>query len=418
MQFGGQACPINVMTDRTYNIVRGIVLLAIALSFFGWVLIRCLKRSGEPRKLLLKWVITVPVMWFLVAVVAPMALQGGIYTRICLPLTAGCAIALTILWRHSIAELAAKPFTMLYDGGSQDWIPKPGYSIAQSRQKKGQYLEAIAEIRRQLERLPTDVEGQMLLAKIQAEDLKDLPAAELTIESLCAQPGHAPQIIMSALYAMADWHLQVGQDRAAAERALQKVITLFPETEFALSAAHRIAHLGSPAMLLASQEEKKFIVPEGVKNLGLLRDHEHLKPAEPNPEQVAGECVKHLEQHPLDMEAREKLAVIYADHYGRMDLAAGDLEEMITHPHQPGRLVVHWLNLLADLQIRHGANYEAVRETLQRIVDRAPEGAAAELARHRLALLKLEMKPKDKSQAVKLGSYEQNIGLKRGLRGR
>jgi hypothetical protein len=51
-------------------------------------------------------------------------------------------------------------------------------------------------------------------------------------------------------------------------------------------------------------------------------------------------------------------------------------------------------------------------------VDRAADGAAAELARRRLALLKLEMKSKDKSQAVKLGSYEENIGLKRGLPGR
>ena len=111
-----------------------------------------------------------------------------------------------------------------------------------------------------------------------------------------------------------------------------------------------------------------------MKNLGLLRDQGHLKPAEPNPEQVAAEYVKHLEQHPLDMEAREKLAVIYADHYGRLDMATGELEEMIGQPHQPGRLVVHWLNLLADLQIRHGAGYEAVRETLQRIVDRDPDG--------------------------------------------
>jgi hypothetical protein len=52
---------------------------------------------------------------------------------------------------------------------------------------------------------------------------------------------------------------------------------------------------------------------------------------------------------------------------------------------------------------------------LQRIVDRAPNLAAAELARHRLALLTLELKAKTTSQAVKLGSYEQNIGLKRGL---
>ena len=102
-----------------------------------------------------------------------------------------------------------------------------------------------------------------------------------------------------------------------------------------------------------------------------------MKPAEANPEQVAADYVKHLEQHPLDMEAREKLAVIYADHYGRLDMAAGELEEMIGQPNQPGRLVVHWLNLLADLQIRHGAGYETVEQTLQRIVDRAPDGAAA-----------------------------------------
>ena len=88
---------------------------------------------------------------------------------------------------------------------------------------------------------------------------------------------------------------------------------------------------------------------------------------------------------------------------------------MIEQPNQPGRLVVHWLNLLADLQIRSGAGFEAAQQTLQRIVDRDPDVAAAEIARHRLALLKLEMKAKDKSQAVKLGSYEQNIGLTRGL---
>jgi len=171
-------------------------------------------------------------------------------------------------------------------------------------------------------------------------------------------------------------------------------------------------------MLLAPHERKKFIVTEGVQSLGLLRDQEHLKPVEPDPEHVAAECVKHLEQHPLDTEAREKLAVIYADHYGRLDLATGELEQMIEQPNQPGRLVVHWLNVLADLQIRSGAGLDAVQQTLQRIVDRDPNAAAAEIARHRLALLKLEMKSKEMSQAVKLGTYEQKIGLKRGLPGR
>jgi tetratricopeptide (TPR) repeat protein len=314
--------------------------------------------------------------------------------------------------------MIAKPFGDLYDGGSVEPIPHPAYSIAQSNQKRGKYLEAVAEIRKQLDRFPTDVEGQLLLAQIQAEDLKDLAAAELTIQHFCDQPGHAPPNIAFALYSMADWHLKVGRDREAAQRDLEKIIELLPETEFSLGAAHRIAHLGSTEMLLSPDERRKFIVTEGVRSLGLLRDQEHLKPVEPDPAQEAAEHVKHLEQHPLDTEAREKLAIIYADHYGRLDLAAGELEQMIEQPSQPPRLVVHWLNLLADLQIRSGAGFEAAQQTLQRIVDRNPGVAAAEIARHRLALLRLEMKPKEQSQGVKLGSYEQNIGLRRGLPGR
>ena len=404
------------MTDRTYEIVRGTVLLAVALSAAGWCVFRCLKRTDDPARLIFKWVLTGGVVGCLIWVVGPMVAKGDhVAAFIGIPLTAVVGLALAIIWRQDLADLAARPFASLYDGGSQEPIPHPAYSVAQSKQKRGNYLEAIAGIRKQLDRFPTDVEGQLLIAQIQAEDLKDLPAAELTVERFCAQPGHAPQNIVFALYSLADWHLKITQDREAARRHLEKIVALFPESEFALGAAHRIAHLGSPEMLLAPHERKKFTVTEGVQNLGLRRDQEHLKPAEPDPEKVAADCVKHLEQHPLDTEAREKLAVIYADHYGRLDLAAGELEQMIGQPNQPARLIVHWLNLLADLQIRGGAGFQAVQQTLQRIVDRNPEVAAAEIARHRLALLKLEMKGKDKSQAVKLGSYEQNIGLKRGL---
>ena len=404
------------MTPVTYAIVRGTVLLALALGAVGWFMVRCLKRSDDPARLIFKWVLTGGVIGLVIWVVGPLV-AGDSYAAayVGVPMTAVCGIILTIIWRHNLAGMIAKPFGDLYDGGSVEPIPQPAYSVAQSNQKRGKYLEALAEIRKQLDRFPTDVEGQMLLAQIQAEDLKDLPAAELTLQRFCDQPGHAPPNIAFALYSMADWHLKVGQDREAARRDLEKIIELLPDTEFALGAAHRIAHLGSAEMMLAQHERKKFTVAEGVQNLGLLRSQKHLMPAEPDLAQEAVECVKHLEQHPLDTEARERLAVIYADHYGRLDLAAGELEQMIEQPNQPGRLVVHWLNLLADVQIRSGAGFEAAQQTLQRIVNRAPDVAAAEIARHRLALLKLEMKAKDKSQAVRLGSYEQRIGLTRGL---
>jgi len=76
--------------------------------------------------------------------------------------------------------------------------------------------------------------------------------------------------------------------------------------------------------------------------------------------------------------------------------------------------VAQWLNLLADLQIQGGADYETVRMTLEKIVERFPDWAVADIARSRLGRLKLEIKGKLETPDKKLGVYEQNIGLKYG----
>ena len=47
-------------------------------------------------------------------------------------------------------------------------------------------------------------------------------------------------------------------------------------------------------------------------------------------------------------------------------------------------------------------------------MDLFPDTAAAGLAASRIAHLRLELRGKEKSQAVKLGSYEEDVGLKRG----
>jgi hypothetical protein len=255
----------------------------------------------------------------------------------------------------------------------------------------------------------------MMLAEIQVEDLNDLAGAELTIQRLCAQAGQPPRHIALALNALADWHLKFAQDREAARQALQQIVELFPETELALVAAQRIAHLAKTDMLLSPHDRQRIHVPEGVKNIGLLQSSRHLQPNAADPAKLAAEYVKHLDEHPQDTEAREKLASIYAEHNRRFDLATDQLEQLINQPNQPGT-VVHWLNLLADLQLRHGAAYDTVSQTLEQIIERYPNLAAAGIARNRLDLLKLELKAKQINQPVKLGTYEQNIGLKRGVR--
>jgi hypothetical protein len=53
-----------------------------------------------------------------------------------------------------------------------------------------------------------------------------------------------------------------------------------------------------------------------------------------------------------------------------------------------------------------------VRATLQRIIDLYPDAASAQVTQNRIELLRLEFKGKEKSQAVTLGSYETDLGLK------
>jgi tetratricopeptide (TPR) repeat protein len=404
--------------SQTAEIIRGTLLLLVALTALGYFMMRSLRRAEEPPRLIVKWIVSGLVIFFLAWQVFPMASNGGGDAWIGVVMTLVCGLILAATWRHSMGEIIARPFEVLYNGGDVAPEPRPFYSVARTRQKQGKYLEAITEIRRQLDRFPTDLEGLMLLAQIQAEDLKDVPGAEITIERLCTQK-HAPQNIAYALYSMADWHLKIGQDREAARRDLEKVTELLPDTEFALGAAQRIAHLGGTDMLVAAHERKKYVVTEGPKNLGLTQSRSQPKPAETDLAQVAADYVKHLEQHPLDTDAREKLAILYVDHYQRLDLARDQLEQMIAQPAQPVRLVTHWLNLLADLEIRSGCDYDTVSQTVQRIIELDPESPAASVAQTRLAKVRLELKAKEQKQPVKLGTYEQNIGLKgrRGVNG-
>jgi tetratricopeptide (TPR) repeat protein len=369
--------------------------------FAAFIIVYTIVRSEERRLMVFRWVFSALVVWIMVNVTPMLALI--------------VMLALIPVWRRPLASLISAPFESLYMGGGIEPEKKPLYSVAQSRAKMGRYPEAIIEIRQQLEKFPNDFEGQMMLAAVQAEHLNDVQGAELTIRRLVEQKGHAPGNVAFALSSLADWHLKYGQDIDSARLALERIIELLPNSEFSIGAAHRIAHLGTTEHLLAGHDRKFFAVPKGVHNLGLQEKQDSFVPAETDQTKVAQAYVDHLQNHPLDMDAREQLAHIYVDHYGRIDLAEEQLEQMITMPNQSPKMFARWLNLLADLQVRGGRPYEDVRATLERIVDQSPDRAAAEVARNRIARLKLEFKSRENPTSVKMGTYEQNIGLKGNL---
>jgi len=397
------------------KVTVNVFFLLVILGFAGWILFRSLKRSQDPPKLIFKWVFTAVIVWFEFTVAMPAFARGGFDAIYGLILTLFGGLAMAITWRHNITDIIANPIGALYDGGREEVEPKPYYSIAISKRKLNKPFEAIVEIRKQLAKFPNDFEGVTLLAGIQAEDTKDLPGAEITFNHFCDRPEAPPRQVAAALTQLADWHLKIAQDVDAARAVLDKIIAKFPGSEFSLAAAQRLAHLdGTEKILLAAHDRQAMAVPAGVRNIGLLDSTAFLRPAETDPEKLAAEYVKHLEQHPLDAEAREKLAIIYARHYQRLDLAALELGQLIDEPNQPAKRVAHWLNLLADLQIHGGADYETVHETLEKIVAQFPGSAVAELAQSRLNIVKLEIKGQKETPGKTLGVYEQNIGLKYG----
>lgn len=406
-------------------------ILELIATIIGWIIVAGIfiaglrhwyLKSHDRGLLVVKWALTVPgmVAMYFLTIWLRNKVNGGLDYGAAFfgaALVAANGLYFAIIWRKDIAMIVARPFGNLYDGGDEEPDPQAFYSSAEAKRKRGNYNEAIADIRKQLAKFPTDFTGQMLLAEIQAENLNDLSTAGITIQRLLSQPKHAPRNIAYALNTLADWHLKFSADPDPAREALQQIVTFLPDSEFALMAEQRIGHLASREQLLATHDRPRVALPAGVQNIGLLQSSAHLAPKAVDQAARAQDLTEHLKTHPQDTDAREQLAIIYADHYLRLDLAVEQLSLLINQENQPAARVIRWLNLLGDLQIRHGCQYDVVYQTLSQIIERYPNHAAADIARNRLDLLRLELKSKTAPRSIKLGTYEQNIGLKQGSGG-
>jgi tetratricopeptide (TPR) repeat protein len=400
--------------SQTHQFIRGCILIVVMLLAAGAIFWRSLKKSRDPSAQLFRSALTGVIVFGAFVNLALEYAKNGRPTIYMLLFGAVTGVVLAIIWAPVLTDYVGGLFGNIFSGGNREVDPKPFYSIFRAKRNKGQYLEALAEVRRQLERFPKDFDGQMLLADLQAVNLNDLPGAELTIQRACEQSERTPREIAYALNQLADWHLGLMKDRDAAQRTLEKIIELLPDIDLALVAEQRISRLADNEMVLASADREALPVKKGVHNLGLHRGADgRLKAPEVDPEKLAAEYVARLEQHPLDNHVREQLAVIYAKHYRRLDLAEEQLEQLIQQPAQPSKQIARWLNLKTDLQVAGGASLETAQATLRRIVALFPDIAAAEIAQRRISQLKLELKAQDKTSAVALGAYDQNIGLKR-----
>ena len=68
--------------------------------------------------------------------------------------------------------------------------------------------------------------------------------------------------------------------------------------------------------------------------------------------------------------------------------------------------------MLVDIQIKKLANLDAAKMTLTRFIDEDPQSGMADLARKRILTLRRELDVLSQKDPIKLGEYEQDIGLK------
>jgi hypothetical protein len=386
------------------NLLLSWLSLILVVTTSAWFLYRSLQRSHEPARLAWRWFVSAClVAGTLLFLVKGLGFGGGgsfgaNYAKafIIAITIAVCGILLGILWAPSIGALLASPLVGLFDGGGQEIQPEPCYSAALRSRKRGEYHAAMDEVERQLSAFPGDLPGTLLLVDIQADDLHDPHSAIQTLESWILRWADTSDRLPSALHRIADLHLDHLKDPLGAQSALDRIVHRFPGTQAAHLAAQRIAHLASVDMLADKAQPHRIRIGHYPRHPG-RNPRPSTEPipradASVDPCAAIAKCSSHLHQFPNDDEAREQLARLYAELDGDTKRAGAELEYLIAQPGATNRQIARWLNLLTDLQLHIAGDEVAARATLQRILDRCPDSAVAENARHRLALIKLELR--------------------------
>ncbi|HWW03405.1 MAG TPA: hypothetical protein VNZ64_27125 [Candidatus Acidoferrum sp.] len=263
----------------------------------------------------------------------------------------------------------------------------PMYARAVARMKFGKYNEAELEIIRELEKCEDDFEGWMMLAGLYADHFHDLAEAERTVLEICDQPRITPTQLSIALHRLADWHLKLGGNPAAAHRSLQIVCDRLRGSHLARMAGLRINQLPRTAEDLREQQSVK---PIPLPALGDRLDEPSV-PAEgldrTKAAHAANACVERLKQEPNNVPARERLARLFAEGLERADLGLEQIGLLLDMPGQPENRRAEWLGLMGAWQIRYQHDLDAGRRLLERLIQEYPESPQAFAARRRLRLL-------------------------------
>jgi hypothetical protein len=274
----------------------------------------------------------------------------------------------------------------------------PIYARAIAKLKFGKYTEAEWEIIRELEKCEDDFEGWMMLAELYATHFHNLPEAEKTVLEACSQPRTSPSQLSLALHRLADWHLKLGTDPDTARWTLQIICDRLKGTHLAHMAQLRINQLPLTPQELREQRVAKAVP---LPALGDSLDEGPPAPAS-NLERhkaahLANECVEKLKHDPNNVQAREKLARLFAEQLDRADLGIEQITLLLEMPDPPEGRRAEWWGLIAAWHLKHRQDPEAARLVLERLVQEFPQTPQALAARRRIRLIDAEQRGRGSS---------------------
>jgi hypothetical protein len=108
----------------------------VYLTLGGFAVYLVVKRTDEPLKILIKAVVTFPLVYYSFHLAHAMGPNGLFVVMI-------GALIVAIIWAPHLGDLVAGPLMGLFDGGSESPEKRPLYSTALAKRKRGDYQGAM-----------------------------------------------------------------------------------------------------------------------------------------------------------------------------------------------------------------------------------------------------------------------------------
>ena len=278
-------------------------IIAIGLVFLGcgiFLAHRMSKRDDgqmlEPRD---RVIVTLAIVALLAAAGKTLAGGGAAAAAFGLVIVIPAGVILAFIWLPAAVESLLSGLTGAMTGGNQQVEAKPFFYRALAKRRQGKFLEALAEIDTELLKFPGNLEGLLLKAEIQSDDLKNQAAATGLLEEIIQTPDRPRQERLAGQFRLAELQLHRIRDIPAGRAVLEQILEENPDTEAAHTARQHLAHLpGADADALIGR--KKLVVVHHETSLGLTEDLGASALPQENWTERAQEWVTHLDAHPND----------------------------------------------------------------------------------------------------------------------